>query len=175
VEVKYGNLWGGWCSEVVCGLHGVSLWKFIRRGWDCILPFLSFNVGDGGMVQFWHDLWCADAPLKVTYPELFVISGVRDAFVAELMSFRNGSIHWDLNFLRNVQDWELDSMTSFLDLIYSVSLEDHGANTLCWLRNSKRGFSVKLYYCCLSPPLAMKFPWKGIWKPKVPSGVSFFT
>jgi hypothetical protein len=106
VEVKYGSLLGGWCSEVVRGPYVVSLSKNIRRGWDSFCPFLSFTVGDGSMVWFWHDLWCGDVPLKVVYPELYVISGDRDAAVAELMSFRNGSIHWDLNFIRNIQDWE---------------------------------------------------------------------
>ena len=64
-------------------------------------------------------------------------------------------------------------MNSFLNLIYSVSLEGHGADTLCWRRNSKKGFTVKSYYKCMSHPLPLPFPWKGIWKPKVPPRVAF--
>uniref|UniRef100_A0A2N9HK65 Uncharacterized protein n=1 Tax=Fagus sylvatica TaxID=28930 RepID=A0A2N9HK65_FAGSY len=40
----------------------------------------------------------------------------------------------------------------------------------CFLKLS----TVKSFYCCLSPSLSMSFPWKGIWKPKVPPRVTFF-
>lgn len=102
VEVKYGSLWGGYCSRIVRGPYGVSLWKYIRKGWDTFLPLLSYNVGDGSLVRFWHDLWCGEAALKVAYPELFAISSDKDESVAALMLFRNGSLHWELNFVRNV-------------------------------------------------------------------------
>jgi hypothetical protein len=47
VEAKYGGMWGGWCLDIGRGSYGVSLWKYIRRGWDHFLPFLSFKVGNG--------------------------------------------------------------------------------------------------------------------------------
>uniref|UniRef100_A0A2N9FKE1 Uncharacterized protein n=1 Tax=Fagus sylvatica TaxID=28930 RepID=A0A2N9FKE1_FAGSY len=151
-------------------------------GWRPKLDGLGFsayllkmlNVGDGGLVRFWHDLWCGDAPLKVAYPALFMISGDKDESVAALMQFGNGSLHWELNFVRNVQDWEMDSMNSFLKLIYPVSLEGRGEDTLCWQQNPEKGFTVKSYYSCLSHPFSLPFHWKGIWKPKVPPRVAFF-
>uniref|UniRef100_A0A2N9FFY4 Reverse transcriptase zinc-binding domain-containing protein n=1 Tax=Fagus sylvatica TaxID=28930 RepID=A0A2N9FFY4_FAGSY len=72
------------------GPYGVSLWKFIRQGWDHLFPFLSFKVGNGERVRFWYDVWCGDGPLKVVFPGLFSIAGDRNASVANLMSFRNG-------------------------------------------------------------------------------------
>jgi hypothetical protein len=131
VEAKYGSLWGGWCSDVGRGPYVVSLWKFIRRGWDSFSPLLSFKVGDGSSVRLWHDVWCGDSPLKRVYPGLFLIFEDRDASVAVLMSFRHNSLHWELNFLRNIQDWELDSMTSFLEVVYSATVEGNGADNLC--------------------------------------------
>uniref|UniRef100_A0A2N9IH90 Ubiquitin-like domain-containing protein n=1 Tax=Fagus sylvatica TaxID=28930 RepID=A0A2N9IH90_FAGSY len=59
-------------------------------------------------------------------------------------------------------------------LIYSVHLDGNGADKFCWNQMEKRGFSVQSFYRCLSPP-SMRFPWKGIWKPKVPPHVAFFT
>jgi hypothetical protein len=29
------------------------------------------DVGDGR--SFWHDLWCGEQPLKISYPDLFSI------------------------------------------------------------------------------------------------------
>jgi hypothetical protein len=54
VDAKYGSLWGGWCSKVDKGPYGVSVWKYIRRGWDNFLQHCGFVVGDGKRVKFWH-------------------------------------------------------------------------------------------------------------------------
>lgn len=58
---------------VVCGedgvpkligdAYGVGFWKGIRKGWDHFLTFLTYSVGNGERVMFWHDPWCGDLPL----------------------------------------------------------------------------------------------------------------
>jgi hypothetical protein len=58
IEVKYGSVRGGWSSLSVTGCYGVSVWKFIRRGWDNVAKYLRFEVGEGSHIRFWHDLWC---------------------------------------------------------------------------------------------------------------------
>ncbi|XP_023871388.1 uncharacterized protein LOC111983979 [Quercus suber] len=52
IEAKYGNKWGGWCTKSVSGAYGVSLWKFIRRGWLYFSKFIRYDVGDGSRVKF---------------------------------------------------------------------------------------------------------------------------
>uniref|UniRef100_A0A2N9GI04 Bulb-type lectin domain-containing protein n=1 Tax=Fagus sylvatica TaxID=28930 RepID=A0A2N9GI04_FAGSY len=86
VEAKYGGMWGGWCSDIGRGSY--------RK------------------VRFWHDVWHGDRSLRVVYLELFSIIEDRDTTVADLMSNRNGVLHWELTFSRNVHDWEKDSMNS---------------------------------------------------------------
>ena len=56
METKYGGMWGGWCSEEGHGSYGVSVWKSIRKDWGCFVPFISYRVGVGDKVQFWHDI-----------------------------------------------------------------------------------------------------------------------
>ena len=131
-------------------------------------------MGNGERVKFWHDQWCGVSPLKGAFPELFSIAADKDAAVADLMSVRNGKILWEVVFVRNFQDWEMESLVSLLDLIYSISLNESGVDQLCWQRNRKKGFTVRIYYHCLTTPATMQFPWKGIWKPKVPPRVAFF-
>uniref|UniRef100_A0A2N9HBE7 Reverse transcriptase domain-containing protein n=1 Tax=Fagus sylvatica TaxID=28930 RepID=A0A2N9HBE7_FAGSY len=99
VEVKYGIIWGGWCSKEICGTHGVGLWKGIRRGWEMFHSFLSFSVD-------------------------------KEAIVADFLLTRTVNLHWEVAFVRNLQDWEIDALTSFLDLLYSVSLHDSGLDQL---------------------------------------------
>lgn len=43
--------------------------------------------------------------------------------MADLMKFSNGVLHWDLHFIRSVQDWELDSLSNFMGMIYGSSLD----------------------------------------------------
>ena len=139
VDVKYGSLWGSWCLDVGKGPYGVSLWKFIRRGWDTFYHLCSFVVGDGQKVKFWHDSWCGHMFLKEEFLELFVISWDKDASMAHLMSFPDGLLHWHLRFSRNVQDWELESLSIFMDLIYSLPLRVDGEDQFRWRLKPNKG------------------------------------
>jgi hypothetical protein len=54
------------------------------------LVFLVLRWGIG-LGQFWHDLWCSDMVLKEAFPDLFGISRVKDASVADNMEILSGS------------------------------------------------------------------------------------
>ncbi len=55
VDLKCVSGWGGRCSDVGRGSHGVSLWKHIWPGWITFVRCIRFEVGDGTRVCFWHD------------------------------------------------------------------------------------------------------------------------
>ncbi len=131
---KYGYLPGGWCSKEVLGPHGVSLWKNIRKEWDRFTGFLTFEVGDGCLVHFWNSVWCGSQPLKEAYLKLFRLARNKDTLVADHMQYRNDTVHWVLDFIRPVQDWELESMSSSLDLLYST----HVTQVRAWIRCAGR-------------------------------------
>jgi hypothetical protein len=39
--------------------------------------------------------------------------------VVDLLRLYNGVVHWDLMFIHSIQDWELESFTALMDLLYA--------------------------------------------------------
>ena len=49
---------------------------------------------------------------------MYGIAWERDVLVAELISFSGETYHCNVNFIRSGQDWELEFVASFMDLLY---------------------------------------------------------
>ena len=45
---------------------------------------------------------------------------------------------------------------------------------MCWTPAKSKGFEVSSYYQALLSVCTQSFPWRSIWKQKVPSRVAFF-
>ena len=86
-------------SNVVQGPYRVCLWQSIKNGWDTLHRFVSFKVGDGLSIKFWHDFWSREPPLKDIFPELFCVACNRDASVPNLISLSGASYQWNVNFI----------------------------------------------------------------------------
>jgi hypothetical protein len=175
VLAKYGSLEGDWMSRVPMGPYGVGLWKFIRSGWVKFSKFLKFEVGNGTRIQFWDDIWCCAEPLKAMFPDLYRIACVPEATVADHMQVRGGAVTWEVHFIRMAHDWELESFSSFLDVIYAATIKNSGLDKMVWIPSLVEGFQVRSYYQVLSSSRNGDFPWKIIWKSKVPPRVAFFS
>ena len=67
-------------------------------------------------------------------------------------------------FLRSVQDWELELMTTFMDLLYSIPVSRVSADSICWQPTSRKEFEVKSFYQVLHPPTQPLFPWRSVGK-----------
>ena len=137
---------------------------------------IVYEVGDGTQVKFWQDQWCGESSLANCYPELFRICCNKEAGVADLMQFANGVLHWDLHFVQPIQDWELESLMTFMDIIYDMVIRGVGEDKMCWKPNQKKGFKISTFYHLLGAPPSISdqsFPWKIIWRSKVPLRVAF--
>jgi hypothetical protein len=98
VEAKYDCMNGGRCTKEVKEPFGVGVWKPIRRGWGVFTRSLSFEVGNGSHIRFWHDIWFGDQSLKEAFPELFHIARCKEAWVMDNMQVSNGFIQWNVPF-----------------------------------------------------------------------------
>ena len=169
IEVKYDSEWGGWCTRPVNGPYGVGLWKYISRGWPSFSRHILYDIGDGSRVKFWQDHWCGETSLVVSCPELFRVCRDKEVIVVDLMKLDNGVLFWDVSFFRGVHNRELEALAGFMDTIYGASVKGFGEDKMCWKLNIEKGFLVKDYYSLLVGSNDYCFPWKSIWKQKIPS------
>jgi hypothetical protein len=174
IEVKYGSVRGGWSSLPVTGSYGVSVWKFIRRGWDTVAKYLRFEVGEGSHIRFWHDLWCGNKPLKLCYSALYSIARFPDAWVVDNWSVVGGVAHWNILFMRYAQNWEVEMVICFYEQSYSIRIRHGEVDRVVWNLLKKMNFEVKTFYKALVCYEAAYFLWKCIWRVKAPKRVAFF-
>ena len=126
------------------------------------------------MIEFWQGRWCGETSLAVSYPELFRFSLDQEVSVAEVMKFNNRILFWDVSFFRGVHARELEALASFMDTIYGVSVRGLGEYKMCWKSIGEKGFTVRDYCNLLVGSNDYFFPWKSIWKQKIPYRVAFF-
>ena len=81
---------------------------------------------------------------------------------------------WSLMFHREFNDWELVASYSFLHFIRSRIPRGGGCDRLCWDLNGSGKFDTRSFYHKIRNAAPSTFPWKGIWKVKVPKMVAFF-
>ena len=119
--------------------------------------FIIFKVGDGFCIKFWCDSWCEGLPLKNIFLELYNIASNKDASVAKLLLSSEANYHWNIRFTQLVQDWELESVASFMDVIYFGSWRRNGLDKICWKLSTRGVFDVFSYYRALQPPSLVFF------------------
>lgn len=96
------------------------MWKNIKRKWGDFSRFVRFEVGSGAKIKFWHNEWCEDLILKTSLPEMFSISRFKEVSMADHLQFSSNIIQWNINFIRPVYDWEVELITLFFNLLYSI-------------------------------------------------------
>jgi hypothetical protein len=95
-----------------------------------------FEIDDGSTIKFWIDTWRGTCCLKEAYPKLFHLARDKDALVMDHMRYCNEVVSCVINFTHPAQDWELESLSSFLDKLYSSSAKGYGLDKSCWRGSS---------------------------------------
>jgi hypothetical protein len=78
--------------------------------------------------MFWH----GDFFMKETFSKLFCIARDRNALVANVFA-HNDEVHWDMNFIKLEHDWEVDSVSSFFNALYSIKMNWGSEDKFCWI------------------------------------------
>jgi hypothetical protein len=83
--------------------------------------------------------------LKEVFLDLFGISRVKDASVADNMEVLGGSTQWNVSFVREVHDWKVGVFPSFFQVLHSVKVSRDRADRLWWVSSKKGLFKVKSF------------------------------
>ena len=126
IKVKYGQEGLGWRPKKANGAVGVGVWKKIWEESDWCWDNMIFRVGKGNKIRFWTDIWCTDTTLSHCFPHLFGMAVQRSSTIEEMWDQNSGQGGWNLNFLRDFNDWELDMVGDLLHVLrgHRSSLEE---------------------------------------------------
>ena len=118
IEAKYGIDDLGWWSKMSSSSHGVGFRKSISARLEHFKSLVHFDVKDGSRVLS-HDVWCGHRSLKTQFPCLFRMARHKNATVHDAIFWNGDVYHWNLIFVRNLNDWEEGSIWSLLALLAS--------------------------------------------------------
>uniref|UniRef100_M1A801 Reverse transcriptase zinc-binding domain-containing protein n=1 Tax=Solanum tuberosum TaxID=4113 RepID=M1A801_SOLTU len=172
IRSKYG-MQDRWITKEVTTPYNCSVWRSIRKLWQLVSTRTSCKVGNGEKVAFWKDIWCGQWPLNQNFPELYNLCQAQDATVAELWTGQG----WNLRLRRNLNDWEVNFIADFQNTVpQNLNLTEE-KDSLVWKVDSKGIFTVRSAYKDLTGTNTqeIRWPWRMIWKTKVPYKVNYFT
>lgn len=131
VAAKYDELECGSKSSSCNSPYGCNVWKFIYNQKHFFQQNIRYFVGHGNIIKFWSDTWCADWPLCSSFPNLFSFAYDRDASIYAVLCIGDFGISWNPRSFREVNDWELSRIESFLSLLYSTKFGNSTKDAMC--------------------------------------------
>lgn len=113
-------------------------------------------------------------PFEGSFPGSLWVCIQQGGTIAAVLLFHNEVVDWNVTFIRDFNDWELDGVVSFMTLIYSNISKRDGEDGM-WSRLKRIGlFDNRSFYNVLRAPPWQPFPCRSIWHSKAPPRVCFF-
>ncbi|WMV10595.1 hypothetical protein MTR67_003980 [Solanum verrucosum] len=172
IKIKYGEE-DRWMTKEVNTPYGVSVWRSIRVLWPFMKKHTNVKVGNGHKSSFWKDNWLRSDSLKHLFPDLAVMAVQPEVSVSDTWTQQG----WNIHFRRNFNDWEIDSVIEFFRMLEEFKGTSEEKDRLWWKLDSKGSFKVNSAYKFLNQGNLQRqhWPWKHIWKIKIPFKVVCFT
>ena len=98
----------------------------------------------------------------------------KKAWVADFWNPRSEGVGWTLIFSRAFNDWELDLVERFLQMIQVIRVHRDVDDRMIWKTMRCGNFSVMSLYYFLEPGVSPLFLSGSIWRSCVPPKVAFF-
>lgn len=132
---------------------------------DRFEELVKYDVKDCNRIRFWHDKWCRRNFLTELYPKLYAIALDKDPqfFLILILEGQVGwTCSWNIRFIHDFNDRDLELMVSFIDILYSKIPKILGPDRMRWRLNGNGRFDVWSYEV-LRGSSDLSFPWECIW------------
>ena len=149
-------------------------WSVLNITLQQFAEHVSFTMGFGDSVSFWLDQWCEEGVLKGLFLDIYTLAQDKQAKVSDYLSWHNDVMVWSVNLVRSLQDWEVEDFLRFIEFLYKQKVKNGEMDSMKWNHTKSGMFEVRSFYGLLSGRGNAQFPWKNVWKPKIPSKVAFF-
>ena len=141
--MKYWTEEGGWFTRETRGSFGVGLWKDISKEGNKLKQECYFVLGNDNRVKFWEDIWCGESTLSEMFPSVYALVGTKRAMGANVWDTTSGEGTWKLRFARSFNDWEMDEVENFINLVNNKKTNQMVKDRLLWKGDKNGIFSVK--------------------------------
>ncbi|WMV30226.1 hypothetical protein MTR67_023611 [Solanum verrucosum] len=172
IKARFGmeNLW---ITNLSTQPYGAGVWRSIRNLWIKFFNKCKIKVGNGGRTLFWEDKWVDQVTLRNRFPILFNMSLQKEATIREMRDNQG----WDLRFRRHLNDWEVNKIVELLNILGQYKDLNTDEDNLSWNPDEQGRFSVGSAYRSSQRPGTHigGWPWKMIWKVKIPLKIACFT
>jgi len=161
-----------WMTKEVTTPYGVSLWRSIRNLWDEVKNNSKVKVFDGRKTMFWKDNWHEKGNLEELFPDVYNLVTFQQGFIADLWTLQG----WNFNFRRHLNDWEVQRVADFLNTVEPFNGLQTGKDVLWWTGNNRGVYKANIAYKLMDQTNQQikNWPWKQIWKSRIPYKVSCF-
>ncbi|WMV40242.1 hypothetical protein MTR67_033627 [Solanum verrucosum] len=172
IKARFGmeNLW---ITNLSTQPYGAGVWRSIRNLWIKFFNKCKIKVGNGGRTLFWEDKWVDQVILRNRFPILFNMSLQKEATIREMRDNQG----WDLRFRRHLNDWEVNKIVELLNILGQYKDLNTDEDNLFWNPDEQGRFSIGSAYRSSQRPGTHigGWPWKMIWKVKIPLKIACFT
>ena len=131
-------------------------------------------LGNGKRIRFWEDTWCGGLPLSEAFPALYNIASSKEAMISDIWVLSGDQGAWDPKFERPFNDWELETVQTFIGQINNRFTILQVQDKLIWKGNVSKVFTVTDYFNSLEEGPSCAAPIKILWNPHIPSKIGFF-
>ncbi|GLT59703.1 hypothetical protein SLA2020_325080 [Shorea laevis] len=121
----YGNSEGNWLSHLREGRYiGSKWWKDvckidegmgIKKDW--LSSGFTVDLGNGGRVKFWTDVWAEGCTLSNKFPRLFMLAADQDCKVIDMGAWSENCWKWNLSWKRPLRTWEEDLVKELVETL----------------------------------------------------------
>ncbi|WMV47891.1 hypothetical protein MTR67_041276 [Solanum verrucosum] len=162
-----------WTTQAVKTPYEKGLWRTIRNQWPKMWGNSVIKVGNGRKTMFWNDIWVGQTPLRQQFPDIYNLNQQKLATISEVKNAQG----WNLSFRRLLNDREVGRMIQFYNTLEQAKSLNFEEDKLLWSLDKDGKFRVKAAYKMLNISTETKewWPWKMIWKGKIPHKVACFT